>query len=249
MQRLLIDAPAAGAVNMARDQAILEQVDHGGEATLRFYRWAEPTLSLGYFQRVADRQLHPASQSLTLIRRSTGGGAIVHDRELTYSLAVPLRDRTSDRATMLYRQVHQAVIAALAQWQIPIARFADTPVARTKHAWPETFLCFQRRTDDDLILAGYKIVGSAQRRTARAVLQHGSILLEASRHAPELPGIGNLITAQIELTPLIEAITAQIEQQLNMRFTAGVTPQSVIARTEEIVEARFGNSNWTARRP
>src|SRR6185295_18138238 len=87
--RLLIDPPGGGAWNMAVDEALLETAATTGQATLRFYQWQEPTLSLGYFQSVADRQQHAASLDCPVVRRASGGGAILPDRELTYSVALP----------------------------------------------------------------------------------------------------------------------------------------------------------------
>ena len=74
---------------MAVDETLLFDAAENGTATLRFYSWDEPTLSLGYFQRYADREQHTASRTCAVVRRQTGGGAILHDRELTYSLALP----------------------------------------------------------------------------------------------------------------------------------------------------------------
>src|SRR4051812_39572627 len=90
---LIIDAPADGAWNMALDEALLHAAESDGTATLRFYGWREPTLSLGYFQKHVDRALHSASENCTLVRRTSGGGAILHDRELTYSIALPKSHR------------------------------------------------------------------------------------------------------------------------------------------------------------
>jgi len=86
--RLIVDRPAPGAWNMAVDEALLDAAVEQGVAALRFYQWSEPTLSLGYFQRHADRDSHAASHDCTLVRRQSGGGAILHDRELTYSLTL-----------------------------------------------------------------------------------------------------------------------------------------------------------------
>ena len=74
---------------MAVDEALLETAASLGVPTLRFYQWQEPTMSLGYFQEYADRLRHAASAGCPTVRRASGGGAIMHDRELTYSLAVP----------------------------------------------------------------------------------------------------------------------------------------------------------------
>ncbi len=115
--RLLLDAPASGAWNMAVDEALLEAAAEG-QSTLRFYRWAEPTLSLGYFQTYGDRFQHEASRGCAAVRRPSGGGAILHDRELTYSLAVPERHPLAANRLRTYRAVHQALIAALGRWGI-----------------------------------------------------------------------------------------------------------------------------------
>jgi len=87
--RLLIDPPCRGAWNMGVDEALLESAARNGCVTLRFYEWSPATLSLGYFQTTADRQQHAPSRDCATVRRFSGGGAILHDHELTYSLAVP----------------------------------------------------------------------------------------------------------------------------------------------------------------
>ncbi|HRE99429.1 MAG TPA: hypothetical protein PLI18_02855 [Pirellulaceae bacterium] len=186
--RLLIDAPASGARNMAVDEALLEGVGDGGRPCLRFYRWREPTLSLGYFQPLADRRLHDASGSIPVVRRVTGGGAIVHDRELTYSLVLPIRDRWAAAHRELYDRIHGAIVGWLRQLGLSSARLHPGLPQDD-----EPFLCFQRRSDGDVEGDGYKVLGSAQRRTRTAMLQHGSLLLGRSRFAPELPGVWDLI--------------------------------------------------------
>ena len=80
---------------MAVDEAILLSAADRGEATLRLYQWSRPTLSLGYFQKAADRSVHAASLDWEWVRRSTGGGAIMHHHEATYSLAVPSQKQLS----------------------------------------------------------------------------------------------------------------------------------------------------------
>ena len=93
----------------------------GGVATLRFYQWSEPTLSLGYFQRYDDRHQHAASRKCAVVRRQSGGGAILHDRELTYSLTLPASHPLTRDATALYTAVHNAFIQALAP-RLPVGR-------------------------------------------------------------------------------------------------------------------------------
>src|SRR5688572_19512152 len=87
--RIVFDPPASGPWNMAVDEALLHSTAEGGQATLRFYTWEEPTLSLGHFQTLAEREQHQASLACPLVRRASGGGAILHDIELTYSICLP----------------------------------------------------------------------------------------------------------------------------------------------------------------
>src|SRR5436190_23090463 len=98
---------------MAVDEALLINAAERGTATLRFYRWSEPTLSLGYFQRCDDRHQHAASRECAIVRRQTGGGAILHDRELTYSIALPATHPFASQSEKLYAAVHDAFIAAI----------------------------------------------------------------------------------------------------------------------------------------
>lgn len=251
--RLIIDRPAAGEWNMAVDQALLEDVDAGGPATLRFYAWDQPTLSLGYFQSIGDRSRHVESQSLPLVRRATGGGAILHDAELTYSLCMPITDRASQRVRAIYDAVHRSIIAALGELGIATRRFADSAQSTAcsgsaPERDQEPFLCFQRRTDEDLILTGYKIVGSAQRRAARAVLQHGSVLLAASRWAPQLPGILELTTKRIVYDRLATRIAHHASSEVGVQWSDASVPAAIRDRAGEVVDARFAHRSWTARR-
>ncbi len=99
---------------MARDEALLDLVTREpGSAALRTYGWTEPTLSLGYFQTIAEARTDPRWRDVPIVRRPTGGGAIWHDRELTYALAVPRAHPLSRRSGELYRGVHEAIAELL----------------------------------------------------------------------------------------------------------------------------------------
>ena len=188
--RLIIDPPASGIWNMAVDEALLQSAAERGITTLRLYQWEVPTLSLGYFQSAADREQHAASRDCLLVRRASGGGAIVHDRELTYSLTVPLSDSRLSSATDLYDAVHLSLVECFAEFGIRTSFYGKEEYnSQTPTSDGEPFLCFQRRACGDIVSGNVKVVGSAQRRRRGAVLQHGSILLSRSDSAPELQGL------------------------------------------------------------
>jgi lipoate-protein ligase A len=231
---------------MAIDQALLESVDPGTGPVLRLYTWSRPTLSLGYFQSLADRQAHRESVTLECVRRATGGGAIVHDRELTYSLAVPLQGSATGPRLDLYRQTHLAFIEALRSYGVRTRPFGATEV-RSRSAAP-AFLCFQRREQEDLILSGYKVLGSAQRKTRSAVLQHGSLLLRASPWAPQLPGIHELTSQPIPPDELAERFAQRLTDLLSIRWIAGQLSASEHRRAAVIEADKFAADRWRQRR-
>lgn len=212
-----IDPAADGAWNMEVDRRMAEEAARSGRGLLRFYAWNPATLSLGHFQRVEDRARHPSSLSCPLVRRPSGGGAIVHDRELTYALALPNRTgQWSDprSAMSLFRSVHQALVETLSQFGVS-AQLCDRDDDRRQRP---PFLCFQRRAAGDVLAGSMKIAGSAQRRWAAALLQHGSVLLSQSPSAPELPGIAEIIGVQIDSANLANAWLAQLARRLGWQI-------------------------------
>lgn len=175
--RLLIDPPLDGPTNMARDEALLQRVSCSDvAATIRLYEWQPATLSLGYFQSYTDVFTQPPDiQRMPVVRRLTGGGAILHENELTYSIVLPNdHPLLADGPLRLYEFVHDAAIEILATHGIAARRAGRTEPANSQRG---PFLCFQRRHSLDVVVGPHKVLGSAQRRTDRAVLQHGSLQL------------------------------------------------------------------------
>lgn len=242
--QLIIDEPASGAWNMAVDETLLRRAGETGAAALRFYQWSPPTLSLGYFQQYRDRDSHTASASIAVVRRTTGGGAIVHDREVTYSFVTPITDRFSGAVGDFVTQFHESLIAAL-QAQAISARLCG---AAAKRETGQAFLCFQRREDPDVLIGEHKIAGSAQRRHKGALLQHGSVLLKASNHAPELRGINDLSVSPISVRELITGWTSNLAAALALQFTESSLTQRQRAAAIEVQHERFGCEDWTAKR-
>ncbi len=188
---VLVDPPRSGEQNMAIDEALLTNVKPDWPVVLRIYRWDRPTLSLGHFQRIDDRSQHPLLSELPWVRRRTGGGAIVHDHELTYSVLIPNRagHLSKGHSEALYRDIHLSFVEKLSSlgWDAGLSESCTCPISGEGN--PEPFLCFSRRSPVDLIISGDKILGSAQRRSVAGLLQHGSFLLRRSQWTPELCGL------------------------------------------------------------
>lgn len=241
---LVIEGARPGALQMAIDEVLLEDAATQGNCWLRFYQWSEPTLSLGYFQAYADRAGHAASQTCAVVRRQTGGGAIVHDRELTYCLAVPVAHPLAADATRLYDAVHRALIEMLAAEGIAATLCGDQQADTAS----STFLCFQRRSAQDVVIGSAKICGSAQRRRRGAILQHGSLVLASSAAAPELPGIVELTGQSLAAMALSQSWADRIAKRLPLELTGGVLPPHLERQAEALAVAKYADSAWALRR-
>ena len=241
--RLLLDPPGDGTWNMAVDEALLGAAD-GGAVVLRLYRWGEPTLSLGYFQPFAARGEHVASAGCPVVRRPSGGGAIVHDDELTYSLALPADHPLAARRAELYGAVHGALVDALASLAIQ-ARQASVRDAAGGGQPP--FLCFERRAVGDVLVGHSKVAGSAQRRRRGAVIQHGSILLGRSRAAPELPGLSELTGRRVEPGTLADAWLEILRDRLGLCWTAGRIEPDILNEARRLRRDRYLAERWNRR--
>lgn len=262
--RLLVHRAAAGPWNMAVDEALAERVGNEGGCCFRLYRWVPATLSLGYFQEYSDRKSHRPSAACPVVRRPSGGGAIVHDRELTYSLIVPRYHPLGHWSSHLYQQVHLAIADALAHWQLAAELWLpENPTGcktqqidalsgcaagdPARDAAPP-FLCFQRRSCGDLIVGPVKVAGSAQRRYAGAVLQHGSILLARSPAAPELPGAAEVAGRQIDEDTLAELLLDALAQRLGFAWHGSQLSETEQGRAGQLVAAKYAADAWTVDR-
>ena len=242
--RLIVDWSANAAWNMAVDEAILKSVSAQTQSTvLRFYSWKTATLSLGYFQ---SKNLCPKELTqIARVRRSTGGGAIVHHHELTYSLTVATGPGEHGARHDLYRGIHQVIANEFGTYAI------DARPHRLEKNRPNPsggFLCFQRRTDEDLIVCGYKVVGSAQRRAKGAVLQHGSLLLKASPYAPELPGLSDLSSQAISPSELANGLADRIGKLLGIHWRLSELSATERESAAQIETQKYGSPEWWTKR-
>lgn len=212
--RLLVDAPASGAQNMARDRELLDQLVAGDRpATLRFYGWNPACISLGLGQRedILDMDAVRAA-GLDVVRRPTGGQALLHDNELTYSVVASQQDPVVGGTLMQsYHAISEALLAGLAQLGIDGTGAPCEP----RPARGLTPVCFASASAEEVLVEGRKLLASAQWRSRGAFLQHGSLLLTDRQH--ELPGFMRAASARdikpmsVSLAELVGTVPAREE--------------------------------------
>ena len=261
--RLLLDPPAAGAWNMAVDEVLLDGVAAGGAPpTLRFYGWAPPCLSLGYFQpfEVVDvagcRRL-----GVEVVRRPTGGRAILHDRELTYSVALPLRLLGDDGAVLpSYHLVSLALERGLNRLGAPVVLAPESAAQADPTHGP---VCFDRPSAHEILLHGRKLVGSAQVRRATAILQHGSILIEARMERllaclriPDGPGgriedgvAGLHEVGDFKPANIAGALADAFAREFGVNLVPGRLRPDERRAAEDLAASKFQTVAWTERSP
>jgi lipoate-protein ligase A len=231
-----LDPPLSGRENMEIDEALLMGARADDPIVVRIYQWQEPTLSLGHFQTIDQWKRDPRVRDVAefdqvpWVRRKTGGGAILHDQEWTYSISVPSQHPrgTKGHSEILYRSVHMAIRDGLNElgWPASLAEHCTcSPTSREKG---EPFLCFQRRTPVDVVVGEHKILGSAQRRHASGLLQHGSFLLHSSSIFPELRGLEQLHTPRLTRNEWAE----WLETRLRMGIETALAPASPPTRSD-----------------
>ncbi|MBK7641521.1 MAG: hypothetical protein IPJ19_00485 [Planctomycetes bacterium] len=230
--RLITTFGADPGFNMGLDEALLE--DEVAPPTLRFYTFEPDTLSLGYFQRFADV---PAASGIdgrtpgALVRRITGGGAIHHVHELTFSFVAPLTQRIY-RGSLAesYERVHAAIAAALAELGITAelrgARALESDV-------PATGMCFHKSSALDLVWGAKKGVGSAQRRTRGRVLHHGSIKLESSIFEGSIANVRES-AKRVRASEFAPLLRAALERELELRLLSAIPEPHERARAREL---------------
>jgi lipoate-protein ligase A len=258
--RLLVDADADGAWNMAVDEVLLEGVAAGAvPPTLRFYQWAPPCLSLGYFQPFDVVDLEGCRRlGVDVVRRPTGGRAILHDRELTYSVALPASVLGQDGGVLpSYYRLSLALQDGLLRLGAPATLAPESAAGGVAAHGP---VCFDRPSAHEILLYGRKLVGSAQMRRGGGLLQHGSILIEPRietlRACLRLPEGGETIEdgvaglAEVGLTQPAR-IAGAIGEGFAARF--GVNLVRALLRPQELAAAKalamtkYHSADWTQR--
>jgi len=244
--RLLIDAAASGPWNMGVDEALLASAVRDGVAALRFYDWRGAWLSVGYAQEIdAPRRAACRAAGVGIVRRTTGGRAVLHGRDLTYAIAAP-----ADALPRGLRASYGLVSDALCEALRALGVAADRVPGTRAQAAGGAFDCFASPAADEICVGARKLVGSAQRRAGGAVLQHGSIRVRSdsarARRAAGLDTDGATslreLGVRICLPVLRDACAEALCRALGGDFEAGALTER--ERSWAAVEAR-----WRRREP
>jgi lipoate-protein ligase A len=265
--RLILSPPGTGAWNMAVDEAILESAGQNlVPPTLRLFSWEPACLSLGYAQPLSDVDL-PAltARGWHLVRRPTGGRAILHTDELTYSVAGPPSDpRLAGSILESYRCLSAALLSALHRLGIP----AESQAASPSNLAANGPVCFEVPSNYEITVTGKKLVGSAQARRKQGVLQHGSLPLcgdltrinqvlvfpdEPSRKTSAKRLLARATTVEAVLGVVLSwdeaarAFIAGFQETLNLVLLPGELTADEKTRAEELVRRKYAHPDWTER--
>lgn len=243
---------------MARDHALARALTPG-QGVLRFYRWAQPTLSFGRNEPTVGlwRKDLLEGRGIAVVRRPTGGRAVLHHRELTYAVVVPLGDRRALRS--VYAAVNRALTRGLSALGVP-ARMAP---AAGRSLPPDAGPCFQAPAEGEVTASGRKIVGSAQVRLGAALLQHGSILMaddqsllaelrrDGGAEGPPPATLEGVLGRAPELDDLHRALIRAFAAEFGGDWPDDASPGTLapeMVEGEEELLVRYASPEWTWRR-
>lgn len=264
---MLTTEPARGAWNMAVDESILEHIGRGeSRPTLRLYAWEPPCLSLGSAQPYADIDLaRLQSHGWDMVRRPTGGRAILHTDELTYSVATGVDEPIMGGSVLeSYGRLAVALLEAVRLLGLKPA-MKEAAAAEHDNRNP---VCFEVQSSSEITVDGRKLIGSAQARRKEGILQHGSLPLvgDLSRITQALrfddEGSRQLATKRLlERATTVEAVLGRVvswpqaaaafeaafTDALGLRFERCPLSESELRRADELVRAKYAHSSWMER--
>lgn len=257
--RVVRTAPASGAYNMAVDQALLDEAARRATGVWRTYAWEKPTISFGRNESVLNRfsAQSVAGAGLDVVRRPTGGRALLHAAEVTYSVVVPIGDDVS--WTDVYSAVNDVLLSALQSLGVPaqLASRSAAPLLR-----PDGPVCFDQPAPGEIAVGGQKLVGSAVWRERAAYLQHGSILIDdqqerlaSAMHTPQpaAPPAASL-SQLLAPVPSWDRVAGALERALrDATSRVGLEPpmDTPLELSDQVIarhELRFRDPTWLWRR-
>ena len=258
--RLIDSGPCDAFYNMALDEALATEVRKGAAPpTLRLYGWDRPSLTLGCFQETADINIeYCRSHNIPIVRRPTGGRAILHGDELTYSFSAKTDSGPFSHGLLdSYRRISTAFSMALKK----IGVSAESKKKREKdRVLGRSPLCFQSSSYGELLLENKKLVGSAQKRWSDGLLQQGSIPYLS--HDEELKGIfgaektvslTNCMKALRDALPLLDeegfrkAVVSSFEEAFGVRLLLSAPSQEESLLAGELQRRKYLQTDWNFR--
>ncbi len=249
--RLIIEGKQRGALNMSIDAVLFKSARQGTDflPVLRFYEWASPTLSLGFSQDLTDIDLATCTESgVEIVRRPTGGRAVFHEEELTYSLLLPKTHFISNESLLeSYKVISEGFIDGFNELGVE-AKLSPGTGGTYKNP-----SCFASATRYEVTIDDKKVIGSAQRRAKGAMLQQGSILLNDNylkiydivspdKRVSELKSISLEAAGynSIDRCRLIRAFTEALAERLEIDFQASSwTPDEADQFTDLVTRGRY----------
>ncbi|MDH3453924.1 MAG: lipoate--protein ligase family protein [Desulfuromonadales bacterium] len=265
--RLINSGFQAGAMNMALDEALLHSVANGDSLpVLRFYRWQPATVTLGYAQSIiTDLDQDVCRQAgLDVVRRSTGGRAVLHDQEVTYSVIAPLNTRLFGNSVLdCYRVISEILQKTLVGLGLPAELVPGKP--RGGHLNAMKAVCFSAPSQYELVINGCKVAGSAQKRFGQTFLQHGSIPIEMDL---ELLGkalkvdVGDAAAASLNTVgwlnqwsakPLViseveKSLAEVFAKHLQIEWVHSEPTSAERQRARQMNDEKFGHPGWNLKR-
>ncbi len=266
--RLLYTPPSNGAWNMAVDESILEHIQRSEALpTLRLYSWNPPCLSLGHAQPFADVDVERVkANGWEVVRRLTGGRAILHTDELTYSVTGGAKEPVLAGGILeSYSRLAQALMFAMLELGLPVEiKEGVTQNGILRH----NPVCFEVPSTYEITVNGKKLIGSAQARKKEGVLQHGSLPLTgdltricqalvfkdeaaraiaAQRLLTRATTIESAISVETAWETAAQAFARGFESQLGINFQRGQLSQSEEKRAAELVKEKYAHPSWTER--
>lgn len=248
--RLLIDEPLSGSENMAVDEAILTACEKGcSPSTIRFYEWDRTTLSLGFFQKADACLKRCAFLDIPVVRRVTGGRAVLHDMELTYSVV------TSDAVLLekgiigAYKIISMCIVHALMDLGLApflINSHKKMPLSNNRKGSES---CFDFVSRYEVTICGRKIMGSAQKRLKNSFLQHGSIMMDVDRDmftdvfgaadVANMDGVNSYI--DVDITSVMRALIKRFEYGIGIELISDKLTDFEFDLKEKLVAERCAN--------
>jgi len=267
--RLILSAPADGVANMAIDEAILLTVAAGmAPPTLRFFAWQPPCLSLGFSQPQAEVDFERLrALGWGLVRRPTGGRAILHTDELTYSVIAPMKEpRVAGNVVESYRHLSQGLVRGLDLLGL-CARADKTYALPGRDA--KGAVCFEAPSNYEITIGDKKLLGSAQTRSRGVVLQHGTLPLcgdigricdvlrfetEAQRQAARARVAQRATTVEVERgrpatwLEAAQALAQGFSETLNLTLEEGPLTKAELTTASRLAAEKYANPAWNNKR-